>query len=122
MKTSFWTAAALAIILLVAAVPGSDSDLMQQKSAHAERIFRYLALGDLAKVEVEASVLGKLAREVGFHEQSETFQAYEEDFLKTVDALKKEAGKGNMAGSYYEFSRMAGMCFSCHEHVRDIKD
>jgi hypothetical protein len=119
MKATLWTAAALAVVLLAAFAPGEDSDLMQDKSAHAERILRYLALGDLPKVEVEASVLEKLTVRAGFENKGEVYKEYGEDFLKTVRALKKEAGQGNMAGSYYQFSRMTGMCFSCHEHVRD---
>lgn len=122
MKTTLWTAAVAGVLLLAAFAPGEDSDLMQKKSGHAERILRYLALGDLPKVEVEASVLAKLTVEAGFEGKSEEYREYGEDFLKTVRALKKEAGLGNMAGSYYEFSRMTGMCFSCHEHMRDGDD
>lgn len=119
MKATLWTAAALAVVMLAAFAPGEDADLMQKKSGHAERILRYLALGDLPKVEVEASVLEKLTVRAGFEEKGEGYEEYGEDFLKTVRALKKEAGLGNMAGSYYQFSRMTGMCFSCHEHMRD---
>lgn len=119
MKATLWTAALLAVVLLAAFAPAADSDLMQEKSGHAERILRYLALGDLPKVEVEASVLEKLTVRAGFENRGELYKEYGEDFLKTVRALKKEAGQGNMAGSYYQFSRMTGMCFSCHEHVRD---
>ncbi|MDT8325223.1 MAG: hypothetical protein RRA94_14015 [Bacteroidota bacterium] len=122
MKPSLWTAAVFAVILLAAFAPGEDSELMQKKSGHAERILRYLALGDLPKVEVEASVLEKLTTAAGFENRGKEYREYGEDFLKTVRALKKEAGQGNMAGSYYEFSRMTGMCFSCHEHIRDGSD
>jgi hypothetical protein len=95
---------------------------MKEKTKHAERILRYLALGDLPKVEVEASVLEKITLKAGFSNKGEEYTEYGEEFVKIVQALKKEAGQGNMAGSYYQFSRMSGMCFSCHEHLRDTKD
>jgi len=122
MKTTLWIVAALTLIIAAGAVAGDDSDLMQEKTRHAEGIFRYLALGDLPKVEVEASVLEKLTVKAGFEGKGDDYIEYGEQFLKTVRALKKEAGLGNMAGSYYEFSRMAGMCFSCHQHLRDGED
>ena len=40
------------------------------------------------------------------------------EFLNQVRGLNKMADENNPAGTYYYFTRMTGVCFSCHEHVR----
>lgn len=118
----FFLPALLLIALLFFTASAGNSDLMKQKSDHAANILRYLALGDLAKVEYEAGALARITRNAGFENRGEHYAEYGEQFLKIVRALRKEAADRNMAGSYYEFSRMTGMCFSCHEHLRDNID
>ena len=121
MKPFLWSPFIL-ILLLFIPVAAEDSDLMKKKTDHSANILRYLALGDLAKVEYEAGALARITREAGFENRGEHYAEYGEEFLKIVRALEKEATDRNMAGSYYEFSRMTGMCFSCHEHLRDETD
>ncbi|MBN1448974.1 MAG: hypothetical protein JXA28_13675 [Bacteroidetes bacterium] len=121
MKPTVWTPLLL-LLLIVASALAAENDLMTKKADHAEKIFRYLALGDLSKVEYEAGILETVTSEAGFAEKEERYQRYGEEFLKIVRALKEEAAHRNMAGSYYQFTRMAGMCFSCHDHLRDAKD
>lgn len=121
MKPMMW----LPLLLLVFGVTGASSDrseLMQKKMKHAENIFRYLALGDLAKVEFEASELERITVEAGYGDEGERYREYADEFVRIVRTLHEDAQDRNMAGSYYAFSRMTGMCFSCHDHIRDSKD
>ncbi len=121
MKPLFWPPLLLVALLFLTGA-AMESELMKQKTDHASNILRYLALGDLAKVEYEAGALSRITRDAGFEDQGEHYAEYGEEFLRIVRALEKEAAERNMAGSYYEFSRMTGMCFSCHEHLRDNTD
>ena len=119
MKTTLSAVAIVALLIPTMLLGDSTSEVMKKKTQYAEHILRYLALGDLAKVHVEAGQLEKLTVKAGLHSKGEAYGKYGEDFLKTVRALRKTSGEGNLAGSYFEFSRMTGMCFSCHEHVRE---
>jgi hypothetical protein len=112
--------ALLAIALLGAASVGgpSPSELMKKKTEHAQSILRYLAIADLQSVKKEADALEKLTVEAGFDGKSDKYGDYGREFLRIVRELAAEAGRNNMAGSYYQFSRMTGVCFSCHEHLR----
>lgn len=110
------------VSLLTAQQEGEKkSDLMETKTRHAEKILRALALGDLALVATEAQGLEDVTTEVGFDQRSERYGEYGREFLKAVGAMKKEAQAGNFSGSYYQFTRMTGLCFTCHEHVREPK-
>ena len=122
MNAALLITSAFTLLLLPMTGSISDQDLMEKKTRHAENIFRFLALGDLEKVTTEAEYLEKITKKAGFGETSERYQEYGKEFLKVVRALRDEASRRNMAGSYYEFSRMSGMCFSCHEHIRDSED
>ena len=104
------------------ATAGAASDLMEAKTMHAQNIFRHLAEADLGKVRDEAAELEHITLEAGFDTQSGTYEEYGEHFLRIVRALKTEAEQGSLAGSYYEFSRMTGVCFACHDHLRDSAD
>lgn len=99
----------------------SPSPLMEQKTLHAQEILRYLAKGDLKKVAAEAAALDKVTSNAGFDGKSDLYAAYGEEFLNQVRGLKKMADENNAAGAYYYFTRMTGVCFSCHEHVRNVQ-
>ncbi|MBE0645926.1 MAG: hypothetical protein IH600_17730 [Bacteroidetes bacterium] len=122
MKRSILFISLMTLLAGVTLLVAQQNDLMEKKTLHAEKIFRALALGDLAQVSTEADALEKVTVDAGFANRSESYQEYGKEFLKVVRALKKEASNGNSAGSYYQFSRMSGLCFTCHEHVRDNKD
>jgi len=115
----------LLIVLLVASCIAAGfstpapSDLMKKKTVHAQNILKYLALGDLKNVRSEADSLDRLMAESGFEEKPGRYAEYGREFLKLVKELSAEAGNGNLAGSYYRFTRMTSVCFSCHEHIRD---
>jgi hypothetical protein len=94
-------------------------EAMKKKSEHAQAIFKYLALGDLHKVKTEAEAIEKLFTDEGFEGRSDKYVEYGKELLRIVKNLKETAEKKNFAGSYYEFSRMSAVCFSCHEHLRD---
>lgn len=104
---------------LAALRPGPPSDLMKQKTVHAQNILKYLALGDLGAVKAEADALEALTTEAGFEGKTESYAEYGKEFLRLVGALGKDAENRNFAGSYYQFTRMTSVCFSCHEHIRD---
>jgi hypothetical protein len=108
-----------ATIGLAAVTSSTTGDLMKKKTEHAQNILKYLALGDLASVKSEADKLEKLTTEAGFEDKSETYAEYGKEFLRLVRDLSKDAGNENLAGSYYQFTRMTSVCFSCHEHIRD---
>ncbi|MDH7516434.1 MAG: hypothetical protein QHI48_11245 [Bacteroidota bacterium] len=91
---------------------------MKLKTAHAQEILRYLALGDLEMVKKEAEELERVTVEAGFDGKDEEYRGYGREFLRTVRRLTLEAANGNLAGAYYQFSRMTGVCFACHEHMR----
>jgi hypothetical protein len=100
------------------AFAGGDDNVMEKKSSHAERILRFLAIGDLQQVGKEAAELERLTIDAKFEDRDKENAQYGREFLKIVRALKAEAGRGNFAATYYQFSRMTGVCFACHEHVR----
>lgn len=106
-------------IAMTAHTPPFPSELMKKKTEHAQNILKYLALGDLGKVKSEADQLEKLTTDAGFEGKSEQYAEYGKEFLKLVNNLSKDAANGNLAGSYYQFTRMTSVCFSCHEHIRD---
>ena len=121
MKRYYAAVTALfAFALLGAASIGgpSPSELMKKKTEHAQSILRHLATADLASVRKEAEAIEKLTVEAGFDGKSDKYGDYGREFLRIVRELGAEAGRNNMAGSYYQFSRMTGVCFSCHEHLR----
>lgn len=122
MKRSIIFISLMALFAGVTFMTAQQSDLMEKKTQHAEKIFRALALGDLEMLRSEAQALEDVTKEAGFDDKSERYAEYGREFLKAVQALKKEADNGNMAGSYYQFSRMSGLCFTCHENVREHKD
>lgn len=100
--------------------PGQDKDdLMERKTRHAQEILRGLALGDLAMVHSQAKDLERVTIDADFDARGERFAMYGRAFLKSVRDLKKESENGNLAGSYYQFTRLTGLCFSCHEHLRE---
>jgi hypothetical protein len=101
---------------------GLSDDLMETKTRHAQNILRGLALGDLTFVSNEAQALEDVTVDAGFDSKPVRHADYGREFLKSVRELKKEAGNRNFAGSYYQFSRMTGLCFTCHEHIREHKD
>lgn len=96
-----------------------DGDLMERKTRHAQEILRGLALGDLAMVHAQAKDLERVTVEADFDGRGERFSMYGRAFLKSVRDLKRESENGNLAGSYYQFTRLTGLCFSCHEHLRE---
>ncbi|MBL0176493.1 MAG: hypothetical protein IPP94_14715 [Ignavibacteria bacterium] len=112
--------AVLAIGLLGASslTPPDPSELMKKKTEHAQSILKALALADLPLVKKEAEAIEKLTVEAGFANTSEKYADYGREFLRIVRELIKEAENKNMAGSYYQFTRMTSVCFSCHEHLR----
>ena len=123
MNIRLWALPAVLIctaVGLAAFAPGPSSDLMQKKTVHAQNILKQLALGDLAAVKTEAHALEALTVKAGFEGQSESYAEYGKEFLRLVRALGKDAENGNFAGSYYQFTRMTSVCFSCHEHIRDV--
>lgn len=95
------------------------NDLMERKTRHAQEILRGLALGDLAMVHSQAKDLERVTIDADFDARGERFAMYGRAFLKSVRDLKKESENGNLAGSYYQFTRLTGLCFSCHEHLRE---
>ncbi|MBI5648086.1 MAG: hypothetical protein HY962_14235 [Ignavibacteriae bacterium] len=114
---------ALLALVTIAALTGmapapEPSDLMKKKTEHAQNILRQLALADLKAVKAEAEALERLVRETGFEKETARYAEYGREFLRIVKELEVEAGKQNMAGSYYQFTRMTSVCFSCHEHIR----
>lgn len=109
----------LAVLLLASTTSIASGDLMKEKTEHAERMFRNLALGDLATVKEEADKLEKLTIKADFAAMGKEYEEYATEFLKIVRALKQEAGRNNLAGSYYQFTRMTGVCFACHDQLRD---
>ena len=114
----------IASILALAAAFGAalaSGDVMDRKSTHAERIFRHLATGELEKVVEHARELETVTLNAGFEYDDKQSGEYAREFLKIIRALGDEADRGNMAGSYYQFTRMAGVCFACHEHIREKK-
>ncbi len=106
-------------MLLSASRPDPPSELMEKKSQHAQNILKYLAMADLPTVAREAEQMKKITEEAGFSDKSEKYEEYGREFLKSVSELKRSAESGNLAGSYYQFSRMTSICFSCHEHIRN---
>ena len=106
-------------MLTARSINGDDKDLMERKTRRAESILRGLALGDLEMVGAQAAALEKLTIEADYEHRGDRFADYGRSFLHTVRSLKKEAINGNLAGTYYQFTRMTGLCFSCHEHLRD---
>jgi hypothetical protein len=112
--------AVLAVGLLGASAltPPDPSELMKKKTEHAQAILKSLALADLPAVKKEAEAIEKLTVEAGFSNASEKYADYGREFLRIVRELIKEADNKNMAGSYYQFTRLTSVCFSCHEHLR----
>jgi hypothetical protein len=123
---SFITASiVLTACLCVVSISGPrpvSSDLMKKKTEHAQAIFKYLALGDLGSVQKEAAALEKVVTEAGFNGKSEKYKEYGNELVKIIKALEEMSAKKNAAGSYYQFTRMSAVCFSCHEHIRDKKE
>ncbi|MBR9977736.1 MAG: hypothetical protein KFH87_06565 [Bacteroidetes bacterium] len=119
MKRSLFFVVVIALLAGVTLLTAEQKDLMEKKTRHAENIFRALALGDLKLVSSEAKALDEITVEAGFDDRPKKYAGYGREFLKSVRSLKKQADLGNLAGSYYEFTRMTGYCFSCHEHIRD---
>lgn len=121
----FTTAALLLTSSLSAGNPAhgnpaqDEDDLMKRKTRYAQEILRGLALGDLALVHSQAKDLERVTIDADFEARGERFAMYGRAFLKSVRDLKKESENGNLAGSYYQFTRMTGLCFSCHEHLRE---
>jgi hypothetical protein len=99
----------------------ASSDLMQRKTEHAQRILKYLAMGRLDSVRVEADKLEATTTQAGFDGKSDQYANYGKEFIRLTRELSKEAANGNLAGSYYQFTRMTSVCFSCHEHIRDAE-
>lgn len=95
-----------------------DETLMQKKTKKAQAILAHLAKGDLAAVASDADALVRLAEEAGFEGRPEDYKTYGDEFVKITRELRASAKDRNMAGSFYHFSRMTSMCFSCHEHIR----
>ncbi len=100
----------------------AHDELMKIKSEHAQAIFKYLALGDLEKVKSEAGFIEQAMNDAGFDGKPKQYVEYGHELLRVVKELKEAAAKRNFAGSYYQFSRMSSVCFSCHEHLRDKKE
>jgi hypothetical protein len=121
MKRSLFFVVVITVLAGLAMTAAEQQELMEKKTRHAEKIFRALALGDLQLVSSEAQELDDITVEAGFGHRPEKYAGYGKEFLKAVRSLKKQADQGNLAGSYYEFTRMAGYCFACHEHIRDEK-
>ena len=121
MKWMLLTAvlATLALLAYHVAEKPDTRALMEDKTLHAQNILKHLAEADLGKVKAEAESLEDVTRQVGFANESEEYQEYGQQFLRIVRALKSEAAQGNLAGSYYQFSRMTGVCFACHDNLRD---
>jgi hypothetical protein len=107
-------------------LPGAPStrpsDLMKKKSEHAQAIFKYLAQGDLERVQSEAESLEKIISDAGFEGKSKQYAEYGRELLRTVKELKNTAAKKNFTGAYFQFSRMSSVCFSCHEHLRETRE
>ena len=121
MKRHVAGIAAFLAISLLGATSFHDtaaSELMKKKTEHAQAILKYLAVADLPQVKAEADAIEKLTLEAGFEGKSEKYADYGREFLRVVRELSAEAGRNNMAGSYYQFTRMTSVCFSCHEHIR----
>ena len=113
-----WLILALLLVSLPSLV-SSDETPMSKKSTHAERILRHLALGDLATVHAEAVKLEQITIDTKFEDRGKEYAEYGKEFLKVVRALKDDAGRGNKSAAYYQFTRMTGLCFTCHENVRE---
>ena len=96
-------------------------EAMKKKSEHAQSIFKYLAVGDLAKVQSEAAAIEKLLVDENTTGRPEKYLEYGKELLRIVRTLKDTAAKQNFTGSYYEFSKMSAVCFTCHEHLRAPK-
>jgi hypothetical protein len=116
--------AVLALFVVAATTLSSSppSDLMEKKTERAQSILRNLALGDLAAVERDAAAIEKLTTDAGFGGKGEEYADYGNEFLRITRELKHEAGRKNLAGAYYQFTRMTAVCFSCHQHLRDARD
>ena len=109
---------ATAFMLSAMAPSPLPDELMKKKTEHAQAILKQLALADLKAVKAEAEALERLTREGGFDHKTDRYSEYGREFLRITRELISEAGKNNMAGSYYQFTRMTSVCFSCHEHIR----
>jgi hypothetical protein len=110
-----------AVVVAAFSVPfvrPAPNSLMLTKTKHAQEILRFLAQGNLQQVAKEAEALEMVTTEAGFDGKSDLYAAYGDEFLNQVRGLKKMANEKNTAGSYYYFTRITGVCFSCHEHVR----
>jgi hypothetical protein len=121
MKSRILLAAAALLLASAATAHTPPGDLMQKKTARAQNILRSLAMADLAAVKAEADSLEAITVAAGFEDKSDTYAAYGKEFLRLVRELGREAARKNLAGSYYQFTRMTSVCFSCHEHIRDEK-
>ena len=118
MKWMYAAAIVLPLALTLSGQPES-SNVMEQKTRHAQNILRHLAEADLSKVNEDAVSLERATLDAGFANMTDEYRDYGQQFLRVVRELRTESARGNLAGSYYQFSRMTGVCFACHEHLRE---
>ncbi|GEM_PF-1442876 len=114
--------AAPALLLALTAMnyetPSEPGDKMKEKIRHAQEMLKNLALGDMPAVKNDAEALLRISEGMATPGKSPVYGEYEKEYIRILRELIKESEKQNLAGSYYQFTRMTSVCFSCHEHMR----
>lgn len=96
--------------------------VMQRKLAHAQRVLEGLAINDFEKIKTGADELTLCAQEASWKViNTPKYELYSNEFLRTLEALKKAAKAKNVDAAALAYVDMTLTCVKCHQYVREEK-
>ena len=92
---------------------------MERKLGYSQSIFKALAMGDLATVELNASQMNLVGKVEGFARmKNKPYQTQLHAFDRISHEIGQQAKNGNTEGATLAFNQLTVNCVQCHKLLR----